>query len=337
MDGATLVPRALELLRTSGDLLYTLGNLAGFVAMLAIASYVWQHRDAPQAATLAVLTAGAALWSGSVALQQVGTDYYVLRASLQVTYLGITVATAGWIAFALAFTNREELLTRRVAAALAVEPILVTLVGSTNEIAGHYLFWATMEPASDGLTTAYGIGFWFHSIYTWTVLFVGAVLLIQHFVRYRSVYRWQSVAGLVAVVAPWAGSIAFVTGNVEVDFGPLGIVVSGIAFGWAIANYELIDLAPIARRTAWGELEDAVVTLDEDDRVVDANEAAIELFDVEEPPEGKPAAEFFAAVPNEVLTELDDVDDVDTQLTVRLEDEQRYLSLSISPIGGSGT
>jgi signal transduction histidine kinase len=75
-----------------------------------------------------------------------------------------------------------------------------------------------------------------------------------------------------------------------------------------------------------------VVTLDEHDRVVDANEAAQDLFDVVPGYEGMPAHVFFEKVPDRILLELADAKNADTKITTRIDGEQRHFSLSISPI-----
>jgi PAS domain S-box-containing protein len=315
-------------------LLYTLGHLASTLMMSGIAVYAWWSRDSSQARTLAVLSIGAAMWSGGGLFQLLTTNYLLARIAMQINYVGVGISIAGWMAFALAFTNRGELLTRRTAALLAVHSIVLNVLGSTNELLGHELIWQQVGPADTvyALTAEWGPGWYVHTVYSYLLLLAGTALILEYFVRHRNVYRSQAVAVLVGLTSCWLGNGLFITGIVSVDLTPLGFSITGLTIFWAIFRYELIDLTPIARDAAWDELEDAVVTIDEEHKIVDTNGAARAIFGAEGDCKGLPAAAFFDSVPETVLDQFAEAEEIDTQITTTIDGETRHFSLSLSPI-----
>jgi signal transduction histidine kinase len=178
-----------------------------------------------------------------------------------------------------------------------------------------------------------------YAAYQQSAAFYAVYRLLRGAVRSGSLYRKQAVAVAIGSLAPLTLGMFFLIGITSIvpayfDLTPVGFGVTGLCFGYAIFEYGLLELVPIARRTAWDELEDAVITLDGQHRVLDANEVARGLFDVDGEYVGLPAGDFFDPVPREILKEYEKTRDVDTQITLRLGGEQRHFSLSMSPIDG---
>jgi len=58
----------------------------------------------------------------------------------------------------------------------------------------------------------------------------------------------------------------------------MGAVVSGLFIGLGVYRYNLFDLVPLAREMVFDELNDAVIVVDRDRRLLDYNYVAIETF-----------------------------------------------------------
>jgi signal transduction histidine kinase len=318
--------------------LYTIGNLIGSVITGLLAGYACRNRDSPAATALAVLTTAGCLWTASVVVQNVSDTYLMSRIGIQIGYVGITMAAAAWLAFSLALSHREEWLTRKTAVALAVEPILVNVLGITNEF--HNLFWASLEwdpTAVNGVTSQFGPFFWVHTVYTYLLLVAGTVFLLEHVLRSRNVYRWQTIAVLVGVGGPWTGSIVFLTNIVPVDFGPIGFVVAGVSLTWAIFRYRLTDLAPVARDRVVETIGDPVFVLDSDERVVDINQAGRHHFGLEDDQNviGEQASDVFAD--HSVLFErYRDVYSAEDEVQLMIDSEPKEYEIEISSVYSAG-
>jgi len=312
-------------------ILYVLGNEVAAAVALTIAAFAWRRRDSSGAKSLVVLMTGGVVWCSSVVLRIVNTSPESSHLWNRPLFFGVGLVVSGWVAFALEFTGRDRYLTRRTAAFLALHPVALLVV----TVGWPELMWVDIHRCATDITGVcggWGPAFSVHTAYSYTVLGTGLVLLLQHIVTTRAVYRHQALAVLVGALVPFLGNFVYLFGPMPADLGPPGYAITGLAFAWASFGHDLMEFTPIARRAAWDELGDAVVTIDEDARVVDANEAAVELFDVEDDPLGVPASDFFDGVPDEVLANVDEDDELDTQIVARIEDETRHLSLSSSPI-----
>ena len=81
--------------------------------------------------------------------------------------------------------------------------------------------------------------------------------------------------------APWLGNAITVLelGPVPgLDLTPFSFTFAGLALGWALFRYRLLDLIPAARDTVIESMYDGVMVLDTKNRIVDLNPAAQRLM-----------------------------------------------------------
>ncbi|NUB92776.1 PAS domain-containing protein [Haloterrigena sp. SYSU A558-1] len=228
-----------------------------------LAGVLWRHRDRPGAWPLLGTVLGSGLWTVcGLALMRIDPGPLAL-ALLGLLFLGVGVGTMAQLVFTLEYTGREELIRPPILAALSIEPVLVVFTVIANP---RNLFYAL----SDG-TVEWGPAFWIHTTYSYVVLAVVTVLIIEFLVRSRSLYRGQSAALLAGTLAAWVGNAAYVFGAVDVDVSPIGFAVAGILYAVAILRYQLVDVVPIARDRVLDTVTDAVFVVDDEDRLIDAN------------------------------------------------------------------
>jgi predicted DNA binding protein/PAS domain-containing protein len=174
--------------------------------------------------------------------------------------------------------------------------------------------WAeTQLVEAGGLVLAsqtFGPWYWFHIAYAYTLIAVGSLLLIRLVFVSDYLYLDQSVLLLVGVVIPVvsnAASVVAATPLPGIDLTPYALTITGVTFGYALFRSRLFDLVPatrhIGRNVAIRDLEDGVVIVDDERQVVYCNEAAADLFDVEQ-----------SAMLGQKLSQfVDDVIDFDTE------------------------
>ncbi len=97
-------------------------------------------------------------WSFGYALELSSTDLLTKLFWAKAQYLGIVIAPLAVLTFALQYTGRNKWLTRRNLALLAVEPLVLMLLISTNE--KHNLIWSYTRLVTSGplLTIDFGFG-----------------------------------------------------------------------------------------------------------------------------------------------------------------------------------
>ncbi|MFC6795961.1 histidine kinase N-terminal 7TM domain-containing protein [Halobaculum halobium] len=120
--------------------------------------YAWRNRSEPGATEFAVLMAGVAVWSLTYGVALTVFDP-VVRLWLEIPLeVGKAIIAPAWLFFALGYTGRGEYVTRRLVAAVAVIPVLTTvLVAATPS---HSLMWTAyrIDPTLGTATVSFDPG-----------------------------------------------------------------------------------------------------------------------------------------------------------------------------------
>jgi len=290
-----------------------------------LAVLAWRQRPNPGAETLGVLMGSVAVWNGALlwGTTSVGYTSSFLASIFVVVAAAVTVIS--FLAFTLEYTGREELLVGPYVYLLGIEPIAVAVIGLTNEL--HNALWNVKATAA-GYVFEAGPLLYAHLAFTYVIMALGTVLIVFRLYRSRSVHRRQAWAILFGVIPPWLGNVLYIAIDVAA-FQVAGFVVTGVVVYWAITEYQLVDLTPVARSTVMDALEVGVVVVDGDGRITDLNQFAATLLEVEdvEPNIGRQARHLFADAP-ELAERTDDAETFDMTAIMTVDGEERIVSAS---------
>ncbi len=292
------------------------------------------NSDRPASRSFAAFVVSIALWSFALAATNVTAGVGLSLAAYNLALLGAELAAATWLLLSMTVSTRVTV-RRWTVAALGGWILLMQALLWTNP--WHYLFLAPETGLSGTVVLpVYAAGFWVHAVVGYVAVLSGLGILVVETLTTRGLRRRQAALLSLAVVPLLVMNALAVSDSLlaPYDFTPLGFLVTAFVFLVVLFRGRLLDIAPIARRTAMGEMHDAVVTLDERDRVVDCNRAARELFDPPEDYVGLPATEFFGSLADDICAEFETDPSVETTVNGRLDDGQYYFSLSSVPIEG---
>jgi PAS domain S-box-containing protein len=310
--------------------------MAAFMTAI-LARLAWGRRPAPGAAPLAILNLAICEWSVGYALGMASADLGAKVFWAKIQYVGIVAVPVAWLILALQHTGRERWPLRRYGLWLSIMPILTLLLVWTNE--SHGLIWSDVRLGTAGSSTvlvlSYGVFFWAWIAFTYTLVFLGSGLLLHNLILSARPYRQQSLALLVAALAPLVGNVLRITRLnplPQLDLTNLGFILSGPALFWALFRYRLLDIVPVARDALIESLDDAVIVLDEHRRVVDLNPAAARLV-------GHPASVVIGQQASQILEgKLHLPEDIPssgktaTEVTLAEGGREHHLELRISPL-----
>lgn len=316
--------------------------LATSAATLLLLIYVWRRRRTPGAKPLAALVLSAGIWSLANALKLGAT---LLPAKLfwaNVVYLGVVIAPVAWLLFALAYTGRERWLTRRRIFTLSLIPLLTVVLVWTDDL--HGLMRRTVALDTPGpqpiMTNVHGPWFWVHSAYSYLLLLLGTAILLRTLWYRRRLYTRQVVAMALAALLPWAGNAANMLDTSpfrRLDPTPITFALSGMLLAWALFRYRLLDVVPVARDTVIDTMDDGVLVLDHDRRIVDYNPTASRLLDGALTNEtiGRPAKEVLPVLAD-LIADCYTMPETTVDLRYRPDGDERYYRLHVTTIGGDG-
>ena len=276
-------------------------SVASAVVSFAVAALAWR-RKAPGTVGLVAFTAAAGVWAGGNAMQVAATTLDAKLLAVDVQWVGILVVPVAWFVFAAEYTGREEWVNRRTLGVLSVFPVVMFAFVLTNDY--HHLVQvsATLEESGGvvRLSREFGWLFWVASAYSNLVNAVGTVMLLTAAVKVGGQYRRQTAAVLVGASVPWLAHVAYLSGSTTIEpeafFG-----VTAVAFAYAMLEYDLFELLPVARDRVFAELDDGVVVVDGRGRVADYNAAARRLLGVD----FSAGDTFHAVVPGAIARALE--------------------------------
>jgi len=316
---------------------YVLPLIPAAVISALLAYLIWRRRPGPGVTPFVVMMLGIAAWSltNIAEISSANLEAKLFFASL--SYVGITIVPATWLAFASEYTGRDKWLTRRNIALLWIEPVATVLATFTNPY--HHLFRYDISLDTFGnihiMRSTFGPAFWVHSVYSYLLLVAGTYMLAHAFVRSPQAYRGQLGLPLLGAFVPWIANAVYIFGpfNSDLDPTPFAFTITGLMLAWSIYRYRLMEIVPVARAAIFESISDAVMVLDQRDRLVDINPAALRLI-------GQPLAKTVIGQTVQtafsgqaaLIERYRDVTDADAEIAVAVGGDLRHFDLHISPL-----
>jgi PAS domain S-box-containing protein len=262
---------------------YLLPVIASAVSA-ALAFVAWQRRHAPGGVPFCLLMLSVAEWSLAYTIELAGPNLATTVFWDNVAWFGAATAPTFWFVFALEYTGRVRKLSPRTILLLAIEPAITVLLVWTNPFHG-LMGTDNLLPTHLSLSVLvvrYGLWYWFNIAYAYVLLFIGAFLIFLHVQTLRksnNLYIGQAISLLVAVLAPWAGNVLSLLNlsPFHMDLTTLALTITGLAMAWNLFRFRLLDIVPIAQEAVMESMRDAVIILDEQQRIVDMNPPALRL------------------------------------------------------------
>jgi signal transduction histidine kinase len=310
---------------------------------LVLAGIVWRNRHTSGSRDLAALLLSIALWN-ALAPVTVSVPTLALKNLLAGLMLAMLAAAVYYLAtFTAEYSGRGHWLTRRRRLLLTLHPIALivltvsdTSVGLTPSTLQHSLLYAgtSLDSATYyGMSITWGGAFWLHLVYSYLLVVASAYLIVDVIRSSNSVYSRQSLLLVAAVLFPLLSNVLdmFVPGISQT----LGIAffLTGVSLFVAVRSHDLSDITPVARDAVLDSIEGGVLVLDGEDRIVDANPAAIAFLDLDQRVIGQHASDALAHL-DDVWERYAGVYDTHDQLSVETATGWRHFSIEISPLRG---
>ncbi|MDP2318015.1 MAG: histidine kinase N-terminal 7TM domain-containing protein [Acidobacteriota bacterium] len=237
------------------------------------------RRGVPGGAPFGWLMIAVAVWSFTSALHALVADTGTRVALAKVQYLGVAPIGALWLLFISAYSRADWLENRLLRAAIWIVPAITLALAATNDL--HHAYWTaiTEVATASGTRLIYtgGTWYWVNAGYSHVLMAMGTWILVRGLRRFPPPYRRQTVLMIIGAIVPWLSNVLYLSSALPatgLDLTPIGFTVSGGCFTWALYRYRLFGLVPVARDMVVDSMEDGVLVLDAQRRLVDLNAAA---------------------------------------------------------------
>lgn len=252
-------------------------------ALLALitALIVWPRRTAPGALPLFLMLLTTVVWAGGNGMFLETNDPGARIFWFNFLLAGSLMGTPAFFAFGVQFTNREHWLTPRNILLISLIPLFCIILGWTTEY--HGLFYQVRDfntrLPNGGWNLIPGTFYWIYVCYAYVMVLFTLWILAQAYVQSPKAYRGQIGAIMIGTLIPFLGNIFYTliigVGKSEVDPTPFLFAVMGVIYAHGLFWYHLFSVAPVARHTLVEHMQDGVIVVDAQNRVVDVNPSAL--------------------------------------------------------------
>jgi diguanylate cyclase (GGDEF)-like protein len=262
----------------------------------------WKRRQSRASSVMAWMLLAITGWTLTTGMETLVIDLNDKITWSKFEYLFASITTPLLIAFSTLYTNRQEWLNRKILMLFWSIPVITILLTFTNEY--HHLIWTgfTPIPGPYNLYVYYhGPMFWIFIAYIYTSLTLVLGFFIRDYTQAHNLYRRQFGYLILALLFP------FITGTLYLleynpipglDITPLSFSITAIIIGQGFLKDKFSELIPVARTTLLETLNDGILVLNIQDRLLDSNLAATRLFGWKEFPAGEKIAALLDPWPD---------------------------------------
>ncbi|MBK8901769.1 MAG: PAS domain S-box protein [Anaerolineaceae bacterium] len=321
------------------ELPYLLPYFVSFFISAGICVYAWTHRHLPGARLFTAVALAQTVWIlGSILEFSSNTlTGKIFWDNFQ--YLGTCLWIPALFAFTLRYTGRQMKQHRLTWILIGlVEGIFLLLVVTSP---WHNLIRTDTTLVNTGrfleLSYRYPLPIWIFAVFLYGLLFISAYFLVDKYFHTHRLYRVQIAIILVGTLIPVIGITLTlfdlrITPFLPRDTSPFTFAVGNLFIAWGLFRYQLFSIVPVAHDLVVKSMSDAVITLDEQDRLVDINPAAQKLIDVSAKDViGQPAEQVYAGWPA-LLARFKHVQEVHTEIEIKEGQNVSCFDLRFKPL-----
>jgi PAS domain S-box-containing protein len=196
-----------------------------------------------------------------------------------IEYIGISTVPVHWLLFSLAFARRLKWLSGWRRLLIYSPTVLALLFMPTNGL--HHMWYTVWAPDP---YVQYGPLFYVYSSVAYFLIIYSMFIYIKFAWGLKEkIYKKQAIVMLIGSGIAFVGNVIWVsrdfTGlNVPVDPTPLLFFVANVVFFYALFRMGFLELIPFAVREVFYNMEDGVIVLDKEGRIIEANPSASKMF-----------------------------------------------------------
>lgn len=277
--------------------LYTLGFTIAFLISSYLILYGIKKRSHCLHNYFILSMFSIALWSFCSLMEFISPQISSKIIWAKLSYVGITTIAPFLFLFILSYINGEKKINPYYASFLIIIPLIVTFLALINEWDG--LIWKSIAlvPFSGFYIAIYehGPALWINIIYSYSLLFLGILLLTYTFINSPKIYRLQTSIVLMAIAFPFIFNIIYLSdlSNNPVDLTPIAFSITGALAAFGIFKFQLLDILPVAYNKLFKTMENGFLIVDMNDQLLEINVAAQKMFNIDSNRIGKNFSHIF--------------------------------------------
>ena len=222
-------------------------------------------------------------WSAAQTIGSLVKNPDTIELAAKLAYLGIVLTPVAWLLFAITYSQRVIKLSRRAVNAALLLPLITFSLAMTND--WHGWIWTKTHIITidgfRGMLTTHGFWFYVHAVYSYSIVLAGTAILTFSLLKFKQHYQ----ALLAAVFAPLIGIMANLfylsplNNSPWFDITVLGFLAGVIILDRGILQHGLLNRVPVPRDNVVELLNDPVLVITNEGKIVDSNQSALEAWE----------------------------------------------------------
>jgi len=248
--------------------------MAGILALI-VGDMAWRRRPARGSVPLVVLMWSLFVWCLFQAFTFIANDLSTKLFLANMRYFGITMSGVAFYALANDYKEGSNKLSFSKWLKLMVIPLLIIISIWTNPL--HHKYYTSVTIQNHVLSMENGPLFWVNAVYMYIFIVMGAYIFIKACFTSIDIYRRQAIIIAVAAMFPIVSNVIFIFNLIplgNVDITPFSFLASGSLYFYALFQYKLLDILPVARDKIVEEMRDIIIVIDNSKRILDLNKKA---------------------------------------------------------------
>lgn len=320
---------------TTNVLIQALTALAAVITILLL----WKFRKSQEVRYLIYLEVFVTIWALTYALEFASPDLGTKKFWSQISYFGIAFLPVSYFLFTTAFSQKNNIITRRNTTLLFIIPFITLGLILTNDY--HHLVWSnvTWDSKHEMAIYHHAVWFWVFFGFSQIIIYTGLANLVLSIFRFTAYYKSHSSILLIASLFPIFGNLMYVT-NLNpypgFDWTPVSFVLTGLIIALGVFRYRIFNIIPLAKTKLFETMDDGAIVVNNEGIIEDCNPAVYRIFNRQK---DSILRESFNTVFKEYKSLIHSVNNrlASTQLEITRNGLSNYFQIQISPIQHNGS
>jgi diguanylate cyclase (GGDEF)-like protein len=234
---------------------------------------------------LALTFVAVGIWVLGGAVELIATDYLIFSIGRLGHFVGSAFVPVLLLICFRAYTGSET----PVAAVIAmfIVPVASIAIAATNY--WHEFMWQlpTLGASGDFLIRPLAWGPWYvfvHAPYAYTMVSVAVLTLVLHSRAVAPIHRRVLLVLAGSALVPILATVAYDAGIGPNTIPTIPILFSAMLpiYAWLVIGEQIIEFSPLAYETVFQNMQDPVVVVDDEQRIIGLNHGAEMLLKISE-------------------------------------------------------
>ncbi len=275
------------------------------------------------------------VWVLGGAIEVMSTSFFVFSIGRTGHFIGTTLLPISAYVCFREYTGSDT--SARTILMLMIIPVVSVTLAATNQFHEFMWYLPIANDAGEFLTRPHEWGPWFlfiHAPFSYAVIVAAILSLVMHSTEVASAHRRGLFLLVGACVGPLLATAAYDLGfgSNTTSFVPLVFAAMLPVYAWLVFGERLIEFTPLAYETVFQNMQDPVVVIDDECRIMGLNHGAENLLDIAEADALRvPLEQVFKEDATGVFAALDT-----GKPQKMMTSTGRFLHVQVSPIVKSG-